>query len=294
MDIHHLKVFISVFKNRSFSKASEQLSLTQSTISSHIKAVEEELGCKLFDRLGRTIIPTKEAELLYPRASEIIENLEEIKSGICQIKDDMGGELIIGASTIPGAYVIPSIVSEFKRKYKETSFQVLIEDSKKITDMVACNELLLGIVGAKMENRKIEYCPFVEDELIFISSPEVLDRKTISMEDITGVPFLLREEGSGTRKTVERHLSEKGISVKDLNVVAVLGSTDAMKEAIKSGLGASILSRVAVRDELKTGILKEVKVKGLDMTRSFYIITHRRRTLPKNYRLFTEYLKGKS
>ncbi|HBG92352.1 MAG: hypothetical protein A2X54_00080 [Nitrospirae bacterium GWF2_44_13] len=296
MDIHHLKVFTAVFKNRSFSKASEQLSLTQPTISSHIKAVEDELGCKLFDRVGRTIIPTKEAELLYSRASEIIENLEEIKSGICRIKDDIGGEIIIGASTIPGTYIIPSIVSEFKKKYKEISFQVIIEDSKKITDMVACDQLLLGIVGAKMENRKLEYRPLVEDELILVSSAKALGRKTISMKNITGMPFLLREEGSGTRKTMERHLSGRGIDVKDLNVVAVLGSTDAVKEAVKSGLGASILSRVAVRDDLKLGILREVKVKGLNMKRSFYIITHRKRTFPKSYRLFIDYLylKGKA
>ena len=102
---------------------------------------------------------------------------------------------------------------------------------------------------------------------------------------------MLREEGSGTRKMMEKHLTEKGIGLKDLNVVAVLGSTDSAKEVVKAGLGASILSRVAVKGELKAGVVKEIKIEGLDMRRDFYIIIHKERTLPKNYRVFTDYLK---
>ncbi len=293
MDIHHLKVFLSVFKNRSFSRASEQLSLTQPTISSHIRAIEDELDCSLFDRVGRTIIPTKEAELLYSCASDIVERLEDIKITIGLLKEEIKGELIIGASTIPGTYIIPSIASEFKKKYPDISFQVIIEDSKKITDMVTGNELLIGIVGAKMEHRRIEYLPFIEDELILISTHGLLGKKIISTKDITDIPFLLREDGSGTRKMMEKHLSEKGISLSDMNIVAILGSTDSVKEAVKSGLGVSILSRVAVTNELKAGTLKEIRIKGLNMKRNFYIITNKRRTLPKNYRIFLDYLKAK-
>jgi DNA-binding transcriptional LysR family regulator len=291
IDIHHLRVFLSVFKNKSFSMASGQLYLTQPTISSHIKTIEEELDCKLFDRVGRAIIPTKEAELLYSYASEMVERFEDIKTAVGQIKEEIKGELKVGASTIPGTYIIPALASEFKKKYPDISFEVVIEDSKKITDMVLGHELMLGVVGARMEPGKIEYHPFVEDELILISSAGLLNKKIISLKELTDIPFLLREEGSGTRKMMERHLSEKGISLRDLNVVAILGSTDSVKEAVKSGLGASILSRVAVRGEFKTGVLKEIKIKGLRMKRSFYIITHKKRTSPKHYRLFLDYLK---
>ncbi|MEK6692801.1 MAG: selenium metabolism-associated LysR family transcriptional regulator [Nitrospirota bacterium] len=291
MDIHHLKVFLSVFRNRGFSKASEELRLSQPTVSSHIKAIEEELDCMLFDRAGRSVIPTKEAELLYIYVSEMVEKFEGIKTAICRLKEEISGELTIGASTIPGTYIIPALASEFKRKHPNISFQVVIEDSRKITDMVSNHELLLGIVGAKMEHGKIEYQPFIEDELIFVSSPDLLNRNKISLKDITDIPFLLREEGSGTRKMMEKHLSEEGISLRDLNVAAVLGSTDSVKEAVKAGLGASILSKIAVKGEIKTGILEEIKIKSLNMKRSFYIITHKRRTLPKHYRAFFDYLK---
>lgn len=293
MDIHHLKVFLSVFKNKSFSKASEQLNLSQPTISSHIRTIEGELDCKLFDRIGRTIIPTKEAEHLYVHAAEIAENLEEIKTKLGLLKKDIKGELIVGASTIPGTYIIPSMVSEFKRKYPTVSFQVLIGDSKKITDMVVNHELLLGIVGAMMEHGKAEYSPFVEDELILVSSSKISGEKTVNAKELIDIPFILREEGSGTRKIMEKYLSESGINLTNLNLIAVLGSTESVKEAVKAGLGASILSRVAVRSELKAGIVKEIRIKGLSMRRNFYIIKHKKRTLPNNYRVFLDYLKSR-
>jgi DNA-binding transcriptional LysR family regulator len=293
MDIHQLKIFVSVFKNKSFSKASEQLHLTQPTVSEHIRTLEEELDLKLFDRAGRLVIPTKEAELLYPRAMEIIEKVKDMKSAVGRFKEQVSGELVIGASTIPGTYIIPSLASKFKRKYPEVSFHVVIGDSKRITEMVLNHEILLGIVGAKMDKGRVEYVPFVEDELVLAALPGLIAKTVIAPGELAGIPFLLREEGSGTRKTMEKHLSEKGISLDNMNVVAVLGSTDSIKEAVKSGLGASILSRLAIREELKEGRLKEIRIRGLSMKRSFYIITHKRRTLPKQYQAFFEYLKKK-
>ncbi len=122
MDIHQLKIFVSVYKNKSFSRASEQLYLTQPTISDHIKALEEEFGCKLFDRLGRTILPTREADALYGHAVEIIEKADAVKEIIGHFKKEPAGELIIGASTIPGTYLLPSVMAAFQKKYPSISF----------------------------------------------------------------------------------------------------------------------------------------------------------------------------
>ncbi|MDP2151605.1 MAG: selenium metabolism-associated LysR family transcriptional regulator [Parvibaculum sp.] len=291
MDIHHLKVFLAVFKNRSFSKASGELHLTQPTVSSHIKAMEDELGCRLFDRAGRTIIPTKEAELLHTHASGITEGLDAIKTALGLIKEKMEGELVIGASTIPGTYIIPSAVAQFRSSHPDISLQVVIGDSKKITDMVASNELLAGVVGAKMGRGKIEYTPFIEDKLLLVCSPELSDKRVISKKGLAALPFIIREEGSGTRKMMESHLSEMDIGIKDMNITGVLGSTESVKEAVKAGLGASILSMLAVRDELGTGRLAEIKIKGIgDMKRNFYVITNKKRTLPAHYRGFLNHL----
>lgn len=293
MDIHHLKIFISVFKNRSFSMASEHVYLSQPTISEHIKNLEQELDCKLFDRMGRTIIPTKEAEVLYPHAMQILEEMERLKEDISTVRGDVKGELIIGASTIPGTYILPVMASEFKRQNPEVSFQIKIEDSGKITDMVLNHELILGVVGAMMESEKLNYFPFVEDELILAASEGVINKDVIGIKEILKIPFVMREEGSGTRKIMENFLEKRGINARKLNIIAVLGSTDSVKQALKAGLGASILSRNAIQDELKTGLskLKEFTIRGLKMTRYFYLITHKKRTLSNPYNAFYDYLK---
>lgn len=291
MDIHHLRVFTSVFKNKSFSKASEELHLTQPTISDHVKTLEEELDCKLFDRLGRTIIPTKEAEVLYSYALEIIEKTNTIKEVISQTRKEIKGELIIGASTIPGTYLLPSIMAEFQRKYPSVSFQILVSDSRGIIDKVSKHELLLGIVGAKLDDEQINYIPFVEDELIVVSSPSMVKSSSITLKGLTKFPMVLREEGSGTRREVEKILEGKGISLGGIKIAGIFGSTDAIKQAVKAELGISILSKLSVADELKHNILKEIKLTDTQMKRKFYIITHKKRTLPLLHAVFLEHIK---
>ena len=292
MDIHHLRVFVTVFRNRSFSRASEELHLTQPTVSDHVKSLEEELYCRLFDRLGRSIAPTKEADILYSHAAEIIEKTDALKELIGQFKKEITGELIVGASTIPGTYVIPRIIAGFKKRYPSVSFQIIESDSKGVIEKVLRHELLLGMVGAKMGHGQLTFTPVMEEELIAVSSPSLIRAHEMSLEELTSFPMILREEGSGTRKEMERILEGRGISMDALKVVGCFGSTDAVKQAVKAGLGVSILSELAVADELKYKSLKKIKVKRVQMKRKFYAVTHRKRTLPFAYSIFMEYLKA--
>jgi DNA-binding transcriptional LysR family regulator len=294
VDIHHLKVFISVFKNRSFSRASEELHLTQPTISDHIKTLEEELDFKLFDRLGRTIIPTKEAEVLYSHAMEIIEKANILKEAIGQTKKEIKGELIIGASTIPGTYLMPHIMAKFQKRYPSVSFQILVSDSRDIVEKVSRHELLMGAVGAKTTNTQINYAPFMDDELIVVSSPSLIKKEDMTIRELIKFPIILREEGSGTRKETEKILEGKGISFENIKIAGIFGSTDAVKQAVKAGLGVSILSKFSVTDELKHKILKEIKLIDLQMKRKFYIVTHKKRTLPQAYKMFLEHIMAES
>jgi DNA-binding transcriptional LysR family regulator len=294
MDIHQLRVFASVFKNKSFSEASKKLYLTQPTISAHIRTLEEELSCKLFDRLGRTIIPTREAEILYSRAIEIIEKADSIKDAMGQFKKEIKGKLIIGASTIPGTYLLPSVMAVFQKKYPSISFQILISDSSGIVDKVSKHELLMGIVGAKLGNDQINYMPFVEDELIAVSSADLENNRMMTLKELIKLPMVLREEGSGTRREAEKILKGKGIFLEGIHIAGIFGSTDAVKQAVKAGLGVSILSRFSVTDELKHKILKEIKLIDLQMKRKFYIVTHKKRTLPQAYKIFLEHIMAES
>jgi DNA-binding transcriptional LysR family regulator len=290
MDIHKLRVFASVFKNRSFSKASEALHLTQPTISNHIKALEDEFACKLFDRMGRTIIPTKEAEVLYGKATEIIEKADALKEALGQLKKETTGELVIGASTIPGVYLMPRIMKEFQKKFPAISFQILIADSGGVIDSISKHELLLGIVGAKLGNDQIDYTPFIDDELIVVSAPLKTEKSSMTLKELVALPMVFREEGSGTRREVEKFLESEGISFDHMKIAGIFGSTDAVKQAVKAGLGVSILSKFSVADELEHKLLEEIKLTDIHMKRNFYIVTHKKRTLTRLYDLFLKHI----
>jgi DNA-binding transcriptional LysR family regulator len=290
VDIHQLRVFASVFRNKSFSKASEELHLTQPTISNHIKSLEDEFDCKLFDRLGRTNIPTKEAEVLYSHSMELIEKADTIKEAIGEIRKDVTGKLVVGASTIPGVYLLPRIMSEFQKRYPSITFQILISDSRGIVDSVSKHELLLGFVGAKLGNEQINYIPFIQDKLIVVSSPNLEKNSRMTLKELVKLPMVLREEGSGTRRETEKLLESKGFSLEDLKISGIFGSTDAVKQAVKAGLGVSILSNFSVIDELDHEILKEIKLTDIEMKRRFYIVTHKKRTLPRLYDTFLKHI----
>ncbi|MEW6416708.1 MAG: selenium metabolism-associated LysR family transcriptional regulator [Nitrospirota bacterium] len=294
MDIHELKVFVSVFKNKSFTKAAEEIHLSQPTISDHIKSLEEEFNCKLFDRLGRTTIPTKEAEALYSHAEEIIEKAGTLKEVVGQFKKEIAGELIIGASTIPGTYLMPPMMAVFQKRYPSISFQILVSDSRDIVEKISRHELLMGSVGAKITNAQINYTPFIDDELIVVSSPSLIKKEEMTIRELIEFPMVLREEGSGTRKETEKILEGKGISFENIKIAGIFGSTDAVKQAVKAGMGVSILSRFSVTDELRYNILKEIRLKDIKMKRKFYLVTHKKRTLPSIYNIFIEHIKTES
>jgi DNA-binding transcriptional LysR family regulator len=291
MDIHQLRVFIAVYKRKSFSKAAEELHLTQPTVSDHIKALEGELNCRLFDRLSRKIIPTREAEILFIHATEIIERLAHLREAVGSLKKEIAGELIIGASTIPGTYLLPRAIAGFRIEYPSVFFQIIVSDSREIMEKMLDHELLLGIVGTRASHKDLHSHALLEDELIVVAAPPLVRQQSMALRELIGLPMVLREEGSGTRKEMEKNLEDKGISLDSLNVAGYFSSTDAVKQAVKAGMGVSILSRFSVQEELKHRTLKEVKVAGLEMKRNFYVLTHRKRSLPLLYSVFLESLK---
>jgi DNA-binding transcriptional LysR family regulator len=290
MDLHHLRIFLSVFRNRSFSKASRELRLAQPTVSDHIKTLEDYLDCSLFDRLGRKIIPTGEAELLYNHAVEVTEKADSIRHALGQFKKEVAGELIIGASSIPGTYLLPLLMASFKKRYPAVSFQILVSDSKAITEKVLKHEVLVGMVGAKLGSQHISYVPFMEDELIVVSSPAMVKGMRMGLKDLSTYPMVMREEGSGTRREAEKRLEAHGVAPESLRPAGIFGSPDAVKQAVKAGLGIAVVSKFSVVEELKHGTLKSVKLNNIRMLRNFYIATHRKRALPRLYQLFLEHL----
>ncbi len=290
MDLHQLKIFASVYRNRSFSRASEEIYLSQPTVSDHIKALEEELGCSLFDRLGRSIMPTAEADIIYPKAIDLLERAREIKELVLQTSEGARGDIKIGASTIPGTYLLPRLIATFKAQYPEVRFDVTVSDSTAIYAKVCSLEIHMGLVGAMIEDEALSYEPFFDDELVLVCPNNGSYPDEISPSNLKTIPFVLREAGSGTRKEMEGIFRRAKIGISDLNVISTFGSTEAVKEAVKSGIGCSVLSSLAVKDELGYGLMRKIHIKGLKMNRKFYIVFHKRRTLPKRYELFRDHI----
>ncbi len=291
MDIRHLKIFTSVYRHRSFTRASEELLISQPTISEHIKNLENSLGCRLFDRLGRSIMPTAEAEILYPKALQLLDDIKRTREEITAVGTGMKGTLIIGASTIPGTYILPRAAYSFKKQFPEVAFEIRITDSAAIISMVMQHDILCGIVGAQTETAQLVFEPLVEDELVLVATAKVLPDKTVTIGKLAATPFLNREKGSGTRRAFEGFLEKQGVSTDTFNIVATLGSTGAVKEAAKEGLGAAVISRTAVQEELDSGKLHEIPIGDMKMKRNFYLVRHAKRTLPPQYLAFCNYLK---
>ncbi len=290
IEIRHLQVFVTVYKEKSFTKAADLLFTSQPTVSEHIQNLEARLNRRLFDRLGRSILPTTEADILYHRATAILEDLRCLKEEITSTGQAMFGELIIGASTIPGAYILPAMAASFKHEFPGISFEIRIYDSANIVNAVAENELLVGVVGAKIPTAGLLFQPFAEDDLILATAAINPVPTEITQAELFDLPFIVREKGSGTRKSIELLLGQQNHSLDQFTICATLGSSAAVKEAVKANLGVSIISRHAVRDELASGTIREIQVAGLTMRRNFYVVTSSKRTQPNHYQEFLKRL----
>jgi DNA-binding transcriptional LysR family regulator len=295
MDLWQLHIFCKVIELKSFSRAGKAVHLSQPTISSHIKDLEDHFSCRLIDRLSKEAIPTKAGELLYEYAKRMLALREETETALANYNGKIRGRLVIGGSTIPGTYLMPQLIADFKRTYPDVIISLVIGDTDHIIEGVLEASLELGIVGARAETRKIVQEIFIEDEMCLIvpSDHRWAGEKRVSLKRLVSEPFILREQGSGTLRSLGQSLSECGYSIEDLNVVAELGSTQAICQGIKTGTGVSVISKLAVAEDLQAGKLDALEVDGLDLKRNFYLTQHRYRSRSPLCKAFVGFLKEK-
>lgn len=238
------------------------------------------------------MIPTQAGEILYRYAKEISRLKDEARLALDQLSGRMRGRLLVGASTIPGEYILPEFLGPFKKDYPDVFPVLRIGDTEEIHAMVLDGEVDVGVVGSIIEDRNILSTEFLDDEMILVSAP-AFRRTSIVREAVSGLPLLQREAGSGSRASLEASLRENGIEPGSLNIVAEIGSTQAVIQAVKSGLGVAFISRLAVKSDIQRGALREIKVKGLTIRRHFYIITHRLRADSPITKTFVQFLSEK-
>ncbi|MBW1739814.1 MAG: LysR family transcriptional regulator [Deltaproteobacteria bacterium] len=293
MDLWRLHIFCKVIELKSFSRAAKAVYLSQPTISSHIKELESYLECKLVDRLGREVVPTKAGSLLYHYATRIIALKQEAENALADFQGKIKGRLTIGGSTIPGGYILPPLLGKFKKDYPEVMVTLIQGDTERIIKDTLEGNVELGIVGAKARGVQLIQQKIIDDEMFLIVPPahNWAARRHIVMKELITEPFIMRELGSGTRKSIEQVLDKAGHALSALNVVAEMGSTEAIRQGIKAGVGVSILSECAVAEELAAGSLKKVTIKGLSFKRAFYLTVHRDRTQSPLCRAFIKFLE---
>ncbi|RJX35515.1 MAG: LysR family transcriptional regulator [Desulfarculus sp.] len=278
MDLRRLEVFAKVFECRSFSRAAEEVYLSQPTVSGHIKSLEEELGVRLFDRLGREILPTRSADLLYEYAQRILALVLEAQRAMDAFLGRLRGELVVGGSTIPGQYVLPAFIGRFRLLHPEVKVTLKIGDTRQMVEQVLSGELEAGLVGATMEEERLSFTPLMDDYLCLAAWPGHPYGDSLKAKDLGKPPLVFREPGSGTRMFLTRALKKAGVEVSDLNISAEMGSTMAVVQAVRAQVGLGFLSRRAITEELAAGRLKEVAVSSLDLRRRFYLVTRKKRT----------------
>ncbi|MBM4439130.1 MAG: LysR family transcriptional regulator [Candidatus Rokubacteria bacterium] len=280
MELRRLEVFAKVAELGSFSRAAQALSLTQPTVSEHIRALEDELGVQLLDRLGRGAAPTRAGSLLLGYARRMLALAREARQAIDQFQGRLSGELVVGGSTIPGGYVLPLLVGQFKAKQADISIVLLIGDSREVTEWVESGRVELGIVGARPADRALEARALMSDELVLVVGAEHpwVERSTVSLAEVQREPLVLRERGSGSREALERVLDEAGTTLAACRIVGEMGSTQAIKQAVRAGVGISLISRRAVEDECRARTLVALEIAGVRVRRDFYLVTHRERT----------------
>lgn len=294
MNLWQFNIFCKVIELKSFSKAGKAINITQPTISSHIKDIENSFGCRLIDRLPKEVRPTKAGEILYNYARRIIALNNEAKIAISQFLGKISGDLTIGGSTIPGTYILPKIIGDFKIKYPEVNLSIMIGDTQTIIHDIKNGVLELGIVGALPNHKYISYFKLTDDKMCLIvpAKHKWSDKKTIPLTLLPKEPFITREFGSGTLKSLNNILIKQNLTIDKFNVVARMGNTEAVKQGIKNGVGISIISTLAVSDELQAGIFKAIDIESINLIRPFYLIKHKHRTISPLNNIFEEYLKG--
>jgi DNA-binding transcriptional LysR family regulator len=261
-------------------------------VSEHIRHLETHLDVRLFDRLGREVVPTRAGEILYNYARRMLNLKREASRTLELYRGKISGDLELGGSTIPGQYILPALIGRFKENFADIFIKLVIADTMKITNMVLDGGLELGVVGAKMKNNKLQFEQLFDDELVLAVSPHHhwAKRSAISLEELPQAPFIMREHGSGTRMTMLDILEQEGLDSQKLQVVAEMGSTDAIRQAIKAKVGVSILSYRAIADELQFEQLCHISINGLSFTRHFYLVTHKKRSRSPLGQAFVDYL----
>ena len=284
-----LKIFIAVVEHKNFSRAAEELYISQPSVSLQIRNLETELGTKLINRSPKHLELTQSGEIFYGHAKNILLIYDKAKEEIDQLSNVVTGGLKVGASYTIGEYILPSVVAEFAVQYPKVEIETSIANTEEVIQAVRANHLDLALVEGEANHTDLVIRPLMEDEIILVvPNQHALARLPIvTAEHLQDQVWILRESGSGTRAFSDKLIKDRGIQVKKSYI---FGSGQAVKQAVISGLGIALVSSWIVRRELNAKDLTAIRIKGKRLTRTFSSIKLKNHESSKALEVFTEQL----
>ena len=283
MNLEYLKTYLDVVRLGSFSEVAKKLSLSQPAISFQIQKLERELGVRLIDRSQKAVAMTEAGKRVYAFAETSERDYTRLLHNLEQLRQDVVGELIVGASTIPGEYLLPAILADFKTAHPAVSIQVEVLDSFQVIGEVENGKYEVGFCGAPPQGHELESFRIGKDEIVLVVFPEhpFALRQQVPVEEVVDEPLIFREKTSGTQKSLEVKLHEMGHNTDHFAPRLVLGTTQAVVSAVEAKAGIAFISSLAIRKSLALGMVKQVKVEGLDLDRDFYCIYRKERMVSR-------------
>jgi DNA-binding transcriptional LysR family regulator len=293
MNIEHLKTFREIARLGSFSAVAKGLGISQPAVSFQIQKLEQELGTRLIDRSQRAITLTSAGQRLLSFTEQVEGQREKLQHDLDEMREEVSGDLNIAASTIPGEYLLPPLLSKFKQQHPPVKIQVTVTDSLTVINHVRDNVYEVGFCGVEPDGKDLASFKIGSDEitLIVFSGHPFAGKGEITPDELAGEHFVFREWTSGTQRSLENLLAKAGIDIKKLVPQLVLGSTQAVIAAVAAGAGIAFVSSVAVRRGATLAAIREVKVRGLQTSRDFYCIYRPERATSRLYEEFRNFIK---
>jgi len=281
MNLRQIEIFLSVVEHGGFSAAARGSLLTQSTISQHIAALEQELGLQLLERSRNGVILTEAGRLLQRHARRLVGELQATEAAFRRLRGLEDAELRLGASSIPAGYLVPPVLARLCERFPNLRVALLHGDSQETLERVSNREIEVGVVGSRLDEKNFAFASAGEDHIVLVARPDHAwaGHGPITKSALLEAVFLGRESGSGTGRAVREALRDAGLDPRQVRVRAELGSAEAMKAGVLAGLGIAFLSDLSVRRELDRGDLVVVPITDFEIVRRFHLVKHSGREL---------------
>ena len=269
-----LNVFVEVARHWSFTKAARELFISQPAITKHIQELENIYKVQLFNRIGGKISLTPQGEIFLKHANEILAQYKLLANEMELVTEQFSGELKIGASTTIAQYLIAPLLADFIVRFPQVKVSLFTGNSEQIEDALENKKIDIGLVEGSRRSNHLKYSPLAKDELVLVTSSQNPIGESVAVTDIATLPLVLREVGSGTLEVIEKALLENGIKLSDLNILLHIGTTEGIKNFLKTSKNSyAIVSIISVLEELKNNDLKIVDIVGMEMLREFVFVT---------------------